>query len=38
MLVGVGIKFELWSEERWNAKRDLACEAAAPNLRTYLRN
>jgi len=22
MLVGVGIKFELWSEERWNAKRD----------------
>jgi MraZ protein len=22
MLVGQGIKFELWNEERWNAKRD----------------
>ena len=39
-LVGVGIKFELWSEERWNAKRDSwrggrrAANHAEPTSRT----
>ncbi len=34
MLVGQGVRFELWDEERWNARRDewLAADEAAVDL------